>query len=88
MISRRLLIGLLALALAVTLAQHGRASPADKARVLVYSGSTGYRHESIPAAVEAIKAIGDEGRATSSTPAKIPKSSPPKISPGTRRWCW
>jgi hypothetical protein len=30
---------------------------ADKARVLVYSGSTGYRHESIPAAVEAMKAI-------------------------------
>jgi type 1 glutamine amidotransferase len=30
---------------------------ADKARVLVYSGSTGYRHDSIPAAVEAMKAI-------------------------------
>ena len=26
--------------------------------MLVYSGSTGYRHESIPAAVEALKSIG------------------------------
>ena len=35
-----------------------RQSPPTKARVLVYSGSTGYRHDSIPAAVEAIKALG------------------------------
>jgi uncharacterized protein len=33
------------------------ASAAGKARVLIYSGSTGYRHDSIPAAVEAVKAI-------------------------------
>jgi uncharacterized protein len=31
---------------------------ADKARILVYSGTTGYRHESIPAAVEALKSLG------------------------------
>jgi type 1 glutamine amidotransferase len=34
------------------------ASAAGKARVLVYSGHTGYVHESIPAAVEALKKIG------------------------------
>jgi type 1 glutamine amidotransferase len=32
-------------------------SAADKGRVLIYSGSTGYRHESIPAGVEAMQAI-------------------------------
>ena len=32
----------------------------DKGHVLVYSGSTGYRHESIPAAVAAIKALGEK----------------------------
>jgi len=31
---------------------------AAKPRVLVYSGSTGFRHDSIPAAVEALKSIG------------------------------
>jgi uncharacterized protein len=35
----------------------GFAHAADKGRVLVYSGSTGYRHESIPAGVEAVRAI-------------------------------
>lgn len=30
---------------------------ADKGRVLIYSGSTGFRHDSIPAGVEAMKAI-------------------------------
>jgi len=34
------------------------AAAAEKARVLVYSGSTGYRHDSIPAGVEAVKSIG------------------------------
>jgi len=29
----------------------------DKARILIYSGSTGYRHASIPAAVESLKSI-------------------------------
>jgi len=33
------------------------ATAADKGRVLIYSGSTGYRHDSIPAGVEAMKAI-------------------------------
>ncbi len=59
MFSRRLSIGLLAAALAIT----SLAMPAlakEKARVLVYSGSTGYRHESIPAAVVAIKALGEK----------------------------
>jgi type 1 glutamine amidotransferase len=31
---------------------------AAEKRVLVYSGSTGYRHDSIPAAVEAVKSMG------------------------------
>jgi len=31
---------------------------ADKGRVLVYSGSTGFRHDSIPAAVTALKSLG------------------------------
>jgi hypothetical protein len=32
----------------------------EKPRVLVYSGSTGYRHQSIPAAVAALKSIGEK----------------------------
>jgi type 1 glutamine amidotransferase len=55
MISRRLSIGLLCVVFA------GIGTPAiahGKGRILVYSGSTGYRHDSIPAAVEALKAIG------------------------------
>jgi type 1 glutamine amidotransferase len=44
-----------ALALACWLA--APVGAADKGRVLVYSGSTGYRHESIPAGVEAMKSI-------------------------------
>jgi uncharacterized protein len=31
---------------------------ADRGRVLVYSGSTGFRHDSIPAAVTALKSLG------------------------------
>src|SRR5512134_1135627 len=54
MTSRRPLIGSLAIfALCVSAA----AGAAGKAHVLIYSGSTGYRHESIPAAVEAVKAL-------------------------------
>lgn len=34
------------------------AAAANKARILVYAGHTGYVHESIPAAVDALKAIG------------------------------
>jgi type 1 glutamine amidotransferase len=59
MFSRRLSIGLFSAALAV--ASFSTAAFAkDKARVLVYSGSTGYRHESIPAAVASIKMLGEK----------------------------
>jgi type 1 glutamine amidotransferase len=57
MTSRRHSFGLVALAIAAL----GCSLPtfaAKKAHVLVYSGSTGFRHDSIPAAVEALKAIG------------------------------
>ena len=58
MFSRRLSIGLLTAALAATLTAPSFAK--DKARVLVYSGSTGYRHESIPAAVASMKTLGEK----------------------------
>ena len=57
MISRRPLFGFVALAFAAL----GGSLPAmarEPAHVLVYSGSTGFRHDSIPAAVEALKSIG------------------------------
>jgi type 1 glutamine amidotransferase len=57
MISRRPLIGLATLVLG-TLYCAAPAAAAAKPRVLVYSGSTGFRHDSIPAAVEAMKKIG------------------------------
>jgi hypothetical protein len=50
------MLGLIALALS-TFAFNAVATAAEKARVLIYSGSTGYRHDSIPAGVEAMKAI-------------------------------
>jgi type 1 glutamine amidotransferase len=53
---RRPLIGLVTLALTLG-ASITTAQAADKGRILIYSGSTGYRHESIPAGVEAMKAI-------------------------------
>jgi type 1 glutamine amidotransferase len=53
--SRRVSNGLLTLLTALLLAQ--AAVAANKGSVLIYSGSTGYRHESIPAAVAAIKAL-------------------------------
>jgi uncharacterized protein len=56
MTSRRSLFGLVALAFAA-LGSSPPAQAASKAHVLVYSGSTGYRHDSIPAAVEAVKAM-------------------------------
>ena len=57
MFSRRLAIGLMAVALAMTtFGAHAK----DKSRVLVYSGSTGFRHESIPTAVASIKSIGEK----------------------------
>jgi len=49
--------------LAVSLTLASLSAPAiarDRPHVLVYSGSTGYRHESIPAAVAAIKAVGEK----------------------------
>jgi len=52
---RRFSIGLCLLALAsASMAAHA----ASKPKVLVYSGSTGYRHASIPAAVESLKSLG------------------------------
>jgi uncharacterized protein len=56
--SRRLSIGLIAAALAFCFAPATWAK--DKGRVLVYSGSTGYRHASIPASVAAVKAIAEK----------------------------
>ncbi len=50
------MLGLFALALPV-LAFNAPLAAAGKAKVLIYSGSTGYRHDSIPAGVEAVKAI-------------------------------
>jgi type 1 glutamine amidotransferase len=50
------LFGLLVIALGTLCIQGARA--ADNGRVLVYSGSTGFRHESIPAAVAALKSLG------------------------------
>ena len=55
----RLSIGLIAAVLAAGSLCSG-AFAAPKARVLVYSGSTGYRHESIPAAVAALKGIAEK----------------------------
>jgi uncharacterized protein len=52
---RRPLIGLALLALA-----SGAFAAAGKARVLVYSGSTGFRHDSIPAAVAAVKKLAEK----------------------------
>ena len=55
----RLSIGLIAAVLAAGSLCSGTFA-APKARVLVYSGSTGYRHESIPAAVAALKGIAEK----------------------------
>jgi len=60
MFSRRLSIGLVSIALALATLVAAPASARDKPQVLVYSGSTGYRHESIPAAVAALKSIGEK----------------------------
>jgi uncharacterized protein len=54
---RRLSIGFATVAIGMALAQ--AAVAADRAAVLVYSGSTGYRHDSIPAAVVAVKKIAE-----------------------------
>ena len=52
---RRFSIGL---CMAVLASAGIAAHAAGKAKVLVYSGSTGYRHASIPAAVESLKSLG------------------------------
>ena len=57
MFSCRLSIGFLTVVLS-GLSFANSADAAATAHILVYSGSTGYRHESIPAAVEALKALG------------------------------
>ena len=57
MSSRRPLIGLLGLALAASVTGLPAAA-AGKAHVLIYSGSTGFRHDSIPTAVEALRNLG------------------------------
>src|SRR5512134_419450 len=54
---RRPMIATLTLALGA-LCMTATTLAAAKARILVYSGHTGYVHESIPAAVEALKSIG------------------------------
>ncbi len=57
--SRRYLIGLAAAAVAaICLIHPAAAASKGKGSILVYSGSTGFRHDSIPAAVEAMKSIG------------------------------
>ena len=52
--TRRFSLWLLALVLPILAAS---VSAADKARVLIYSGSTGYRHDAIPTGVEALKSV-------------------------------
>ena len=52
----RSMLGLIALALSA-LTLNAPVQAAEKAKVLIYSGSTGFRHDSIPAGVEAMKAI-------------------------------
>ena len=54
MIARRPMLGLFALMLSF---MAPNANSAEKAKVLIYSGSTGFRHDSIPAGVEAVKSI-------------------------------
>ena len=58
MFSRRLSLGLVAVVAAMSFSTAALAR--DKGRVLVYSGSTGYRHASIPAAVASIKSLGEK----------------------------
>src|SRR5262245_17020228 len=58
LLSRRLSIGLLAVVAMTSF--NFSAYAKEKARVLVYSGSTGCRHASIPAAVAPIKALGEK----------------------------
>lgn len=54
--ARRAMLGLAALVLS-SFALSAPVAAAPKGKVLIYSGSTGYRHDSIPAGVEAVKGI-------------------------------
>jgi type 1 glutamine amidotransferase len=55
---RRPLTGLAVMALGMSLAS--TAAAASKPAILVYSGSTGFRHDSIPAGVAAVKKIAEK----------------------------
>ena len=57
MTARRSLFVVLALAVCAWSLAPPAVAAKKEARVLIYSGSTGYRHESIPAGVEAMKAV-------------------------------
>jgi type 1 glutamine amidotransferase len=81
MFSRRLSIGLFTALLAVPLAAPAFAK--DKGRVLVYSGSTGYRHESIPAAVASMQALAEKAGYVIDT-SEDPEVFTAEISPSTR----
>ena len=73
---RRIVMTLSALALGALLPGLSSARPAPK--VLIYSGSTGFRHDSIPAADEAIKGIATKlgyGVDVSEDPAVFTKES-------------
>lgn len=78
--SRRPLIGLVTLALAA-LYLAAPAAAAEKARILVYSGHTGYVHESIPAAVEAMKSIGTKAGYSVDTSADPEVFTAEKLAP-------
>ena len=58
MFVRRPLIGIAAMAMGLAFATGALA--ASKGAVLIYSGSTGFRHDSIPAAVVAVKKIAEK----------------------------
>jgi uncharacterized protein len=61
MFSRRLSSGFRAGLVAAALVSVAMpAMSASKGKILVYAGSTGYRHESIPAAVEAVKKLAEK----------------------------
>ncbi len=66
MFSRRLSLGLCTALLAMT-SFNTMVFARDKGRVLIYSGSTGYRHASIPASVAAVKAIAEKAGYTVDT---------------------
>jgi type 1 glutamine amidotransferase len=68
MTSRRPLIGSIVTVVLISICTALPAAATGKASILIYSGSTGFRHDSIPAAVEAVKSMaakaGYDGDAT------------------------